>query len=259
MSTENGLSPCPFCGREPCVVGEKTALTAGGVEYTCAVSCTDLYHKATVSATSLDNEIEAAREAAAAWNRRAAQPAPGAETPSGKGESSQNSTSTQFSGVLSFEGLFGLFTGIVRDMRGPIPDHRTDRELLDGFVERIVDACNMVRGHLRNVFRMREALEAVARQESAPVEGIDRDAMCGRCTHAKIMFDDCKHNGSCWVDKVVNALKAPPRNCDRFATAKEATEAYLREVVPTSNTPLWKMVEWLFDTAEKQQGKDGGK
>lgn len=173
MSAENGLSPCPFCGREPCVVGEKTALMAGGVEYTCAVSCTDLYHKATVSATSLDNEIEAAREAAAAWNRREAQPAPSAETPSGKGESTQNSTSTQLSGDLSFEELSGLFACIVRDMRGPIPHHRTDRELLDGFADRAVDWWNAISGDLRDLFRMREALEAVARRESSPSEGPD--------------------------------------------------------------------------------------
>lgn len=181
------------------------------------------------------------------------------------GDVAVNPTKTQESQLLSFEEVDGLFAGLIRDMRGPIPKHKTDQELLDRFSRRAVDVWSEVRGHLRNVYRMREALEAVALQESADrADGIDRDAMCGRCLHAKIMFNDCKHDGSCWVDKVVNALAAPPRNVDRFATMDEAREAFqtMRGHWCRADVELWdsrdeigEFVRWLF--APATPGKRG--
>ena len=61
-----------------------------------------------------------------------------------------------------------------------------------------------------NVAAMREAL--VSMVESETEGSMDRDDLCGRCLDK--MWDSCKHDGSCWVDKVINALSVPPRNCD---------------------------------------------
>lgn len=71
--------------------------------------------------------------------------------------------------------------------------------------------------------KMREALVAMVEAET---EGsMDRDDLCGRCFEK--MWDSCKHDGSCWVDKVINALSDPPRNCD-VGTAEEQEERMVR-------------------------------
>lgn len=56
--------------------------------------------------------------------------------------------------------------------------------------------------------QMREALELMVKAETDGT--MERDALCGRCLDRF----DCKHDGSCWVDKVMSALALPRRNCD---------------------------------------------
>lgn len=70
-----------------------------------------------------------------------------------------------------------------------------------------------------NQHKMREALVAMVEAETDG--SMERDYLCGRCLEK--IWDRCKHDGSCWVDKVINALAAPPRNCD-VGTAEEQAE-----------------------------------
>ena len=53
-----------------------------------------------------------------------------------------------------------------------------------------------------NAQEMRDALVAMVEAETGGT--MERDYLCGRCLER--MFDRCKHDGSCWVDKVMNAL-----------------------------------------------------
>lgn len=72
-----------------------------------------------------------------------------------------------------------------------------------------------------NTAAIREALVAMVEAET---EGsMDRDDLCGRCFEK--MWNRCKHDGSCWVDKVINAIAAPARNCDIYTTSEEADRA----------------------------------
>lgn len=73
-----------------------------------------------------------------------------------------------------------------------------------------------------NAAAMRDALVAMVEAET---EGsMKRDDLCGRCLVK--MWDRCKHDGSCWVDKVINALSAPARNCD-IGTEQERYRRFL--------------------------------
>ena len=53
-----------------------------------------------------------------------------------------------------------------------------------------------------NAQEMRNALVAMVEAETGGT--MERDYLCGRCLER--LFDRCKHDGSCWVDKVMNAL-----------------------------------------------------
>ena len=53
-----------------------------------------------------------------------------------------------------------------------------------------------------NAQEMRDALVAMVDAETGGT--MERDYLCGRCLER--LFDRCKHDGSCWVDKVMNAL-----------------------------------------------------
>ena len=53
-----------------------------------------------------------------------------------------------------------------------------------------------------NAQEMRDALVAMVEAETGGT--MERDYLCGRCLER--LFDRCKHDGSCWVDKVMNAL-----------------------------------------------------
>ena len=53
-----------------------------------------------------------------------------------------------------------------------------------------------------NAAAMRDALVAMVEAETGGT--MERDYLCGRCLER--LFDRCKHDGSCWVDKVMNAL-----------------------------------------------------
>jgi hypothetical protein len=63
-----------------------------------------------------------------------------------------------------------------------------------------------------NAAAMREALVEMV---NADTDGdMTLDSLCGRCI-AKL-HGTCKHDGSCWCEKVIAALTSPARNCDRF-------------------------------------------
>lgn len=51
------------------------------------------------------------------------------------------------------------------------------------------------------------------------------------------------------------SLAAPARNCDRYATAKDALDAFIREkeikAADVDNMNLRDFFDWLFDTVEK--------
>ena len=66
--------------------------------------------------------------------------------------------------------------------------------------------------------QMREALVLMVKNETDGT--MERDVLCGRC----LSRFDCKHDGSCWVDKVMSALALPRRNCE----VGTAEEQYLR-------------------------------
>lgn len=57
------------------------------------------------------------------------------------------------------------------------------------------------------------------------------------------------------------ALSAPPRNCERFQTVKQAKEAYRAEV---RRVYIWdgceteRLVDWLLATATEQEGGNNG-
>ena len=76
---------------------------------------------------------------------------------------------------------------------------------------------------VNNMAEMREALVAMVKAETDG--SMKREDLCGRCL-SKI-FDECKHDGSCWVDKVMSALSKPPRNCD-VGSASERYKRFLR-------------------------------
>lgn len=112
-------------------------------------------------------------------------------------------------------------------------------------------------GQLGDCAKLREALENMVRAET--YGSMERDDLCGRCLEK--MFARCNHDGTCWVDKAITALSAPPRNCDRFASAEEAIEYHKRtncaerrycayhDGCPTDGSCV---VNWLY--AEAQEG-----
>lgn len=69
--------------------------------------------------------------------------------------------------------------------------------------------------------KLREAVVAMVNSETMGYN--DRDTLCGRCINK--LHGKCKHDGSCWVDKIMTALAAPPRNCD-VGTAEEQAERF---------------------------------
>ena len=111
------------------------------------------------------------------------------------------------------------------------------------YARRIEAAWKRERGH-GNAAAMREALVAMVKAETDG--SMEREDLCGRC--ASRLFDECKHDGSCWVDKVMEALTAPPRNCDRYATKEEAEKAWVQDNYTDS------FEDWLFATAESEEG-----
>lgn len=68
---------------------------------------------------------------------------------------------------------------------------------------------------------MRAALVAMVKAETDG--SMEREDLCGRCLSK--LFDECKHDGSCWVDRVMAAISKPPRNCD-VGTADEQSERF---------------------------------
>ena len=132
------------------------------------------------------------------------------------------------------------------------------------YLDQIRDAVNMI-GHERfvakhppvgNTASIRDALVAMVEAET---EGsMKRDDLCGRCLEK--MWDRCKHDGSCWVDKVINALSAPARNCDLNLSEKslwDKFEDYMHDCgLPFYSEPSGKdAFDWLLAQAEKRKGE----
>lgn len=101
--------------------------------------------------------------------------------------------------------------------------------------------------------KLREALENMVRAETHG--SMERDDLCGRCLEK--MFARCNHDGTCWVDKAITALAAPPRNCDRFASAEEAWDAYdewVESYRSKGKTEPFNEFGWLFAPAPEKEG-----
>lgn len=81
--------------------------------------------------------------------------------------------------------------------------------------------------HLGNAAKMREALEQI--HELLSIGGGSDIAMCIRYKFAYLIAAD--------------ALSTPPRNCDRFITAKDALKAFERE---TGESMAIEFIKWLF-------------
>ena len=59
------------------------------------------------------------------------------------------------------------------------------------------------------------------------------------------------------IDKCFAALSTPPRNCDRFATVKDAAIAFARERQDAPHPcPDFTFSAWLFAPATKQKGEN---
>ena len=129
------------------------------------------------------------------------------------------------------------------------------------------EAGALVDGTRGDSAKLREALEHMVRAET--YGSMERDDLCGRCLEK--MFARCKHDGTCWVDKAITALAAPPRNCDRYATVDEAMDDFADEaLIEQWNAlkagkdrdmlaeELFVFTKWLFVPAtEKEGGTDG--
>lgn len=91
---------------------------------------------------------------------------------------------------------------------------------------------------------MREALEAV-RNLAYEVQDMNKEG-------------DVKTSmPTAWVIDTVNAaLSRPPRNCDRFADAETARQAWLDDAENWDDfgSPRLELHEWLFALAAEQKG-----
>ena len=95
--------------------------------------------------------------------------------------------------------------------------------------------------------KLREALENMVRAET--YGSMKRDDLCGLCLEK--MFARCKHDGTCWVDKAITALAAPPRNCDVYDSYGDAIRAFEDD----ENAEGYEdMAEWLFAPATEKEG-----
>lgn len=83
------------------------------------------------------------------------------------------------------------------------------------------------------------------------------DEMCSRCRDLAAARSNplpCLQ-GCEPVRKAKAALAAPPRNCDRFATVKEATEAFARERQDMPHPcPDFTFSRWLLTPVKKEGG-----
>ena len=112
--------------------------------------------------------------------------------------------------------------------------------------------------------KMREALECVLKQYGTRKEEdcFEDHGDCEVCAGK---------NDLCWIEetarKVRDALASPPRNCDLYATADEAMDAFEREGCPndccdcpydtdppTEGSCPDCEVNWLFSTATPEKG-----
>ena len=115
-----------------------------------------------------------------------------------------------------------------------------------------------------NTAAMREALEDARRFVSASAQRTDRDLLIMDEKRGAYVLTPKET-----LIKIDDALSTPPRNCDRFATAKEAGEAFISEtcenpcgyctVSDECHNPLVHEcgIDWLF--AEAKGETDGSK
>jgi hypothetical protein len=104
--------------------------------------------------------------------------------------------------------------------------------------------------------KLREALEHMVRAET--YGSMERDDLCGRCLEK--MFARCKHDGTCWVDKAITALAAPPRNCDAmdWRTAWKMWREKFHHETPVGYSAVVKgteaFMDWFTAPATEQEG-----
>lgn len=100
--------------------------------------------------------------------------------------------------------------------------------------KQMVTVCN----HLGDALRMREAL-------------VKADAAFRRISHSA-WFIDANFSETKEVmdagNAVTSALSAPPRNCDRFANARDALEAFEKETGET----MIEFIRWLFRSERRR-------
>lgn len=105
----------------------------------------------------------------------------------------------------------------------------------------------------RNAAAMREALEAV------------RDLLLPQCNGGTAFAKACGET----VNKILDALSAPPRNCDRFDDLNSAQRHYIEHGCPKGLGMIvdgeirkfpWKsqFEKWLFALATEQKGESNG-
>jgi len=118
----------------------------------------------------------------------------------------------------------------------------------DAEIDRLRREVAELRKQLGNAAAMRKALEAA------------RDLLLPQCNGGTAFAKACGET----VNKIMDALSAPPRNCDLYRTKKEAQEAFLGEACDHPCENCWVEdinnecgVDWLLAPAtEKEGGND---
>ena len=107
---------------------------------------------------------------------------------------------------------------------------------------------------LGDVAKLREALEAIiSGYENADLCDMNYGEWCHDPANVCVNVPLCKA-----IHEARVALAAPPRNCERFQTVKQAKEAYREEV---RRVYIWdgceteRLVDWLLAPAMKQKGE----
>ena len=139
--------------------------------------------------------------------------------------------------------------GVALAMRhGVIPPHRHDRELLNFFADQLMEA----RKHetevgLGNCAAMREALVAVKKS----IDGIGTSSLdCDPAILMASLTQVCARLSA----RIDAALSAPPRNCDKYATVKDAAVVFARVKNNLPHpTPDFTFSAWLLDVATESE------
>jgi hypothetical protein len=111
-----------------------------------------------------------------------------------------------------------------------------------------------------------ERIQEIAKRERAPVGNAAalREALSDAC-YAMFNFLKTQNGGyeemANALDKSKAALSAPARNCDRFADAESARQAWLDDADNWDDfgSPTLELYEWLFAPAEERKGEGDGR